>query len=324
MTERAQISIFLAATSITSIVLAIVAITLALHHNKQANDQFSAVKASVTKVEVFAEDMHKQALDIIRQYILGGEKSERIPSADIRLGTAVPVPVHEVEGEIRSDVSESNSESEEARVAGIADSTDPTVSKFLEVAHRIDEGTAFSAEERDSAVQLAGVLAKRDPQTMPEVMIALADILSSFAAANLDVYVDLLDDMFHPATSNNRNLNVPILVDLGRRILTSDVPHHAVVERFQRHRNAAQESGDVVYALAPWAVYNLKNKQEPELAEAIEEIKKLPGDYREEVRDFMKLMSDARKWMRVPTPQGETVAQAYKQFLEEYENIFNE
>ena len=193
------------------------------------------------------------------------------------------------------------------------------VSKFLKIISQIADGDSFTNVDADSAVKLAKELADRGLQDDPKVLVALGELLSLFAAANLATYIDLLDDMFSPLTLSDKTINAPILINLGQRILAEQKPHKAVVDRFVKHRDAARDRGDFVDALAPWAVYNHKQNQESILIEILAEIAKLHDQYRKAIRDRIEHMSDANNWMREPTHQGKEIAQSYKQFLETYE-----
>ena len=299
--------------SCVSVALAIFTIWLTLHLKQQADKNFSEVKVLLAKTETISKSMYEQTLDLLREVIMEDRRESETdnivhPNIDQR-------PSQEPQNEEQSDAPEPNDEDATARPI---DHADKTVSEFLKVTGRISKGRAFTNDDRDLAMRLAATLAQREVRTMPRVMIALGELLSSFSAANLGIYIDLLDDMFSSEILTEPTLNAVILKDLGRRMLASDEPNRAVVDRFVRHRHAGLNLGNFVHALAPWAVYNFKQGQDRTLTETLERIEELDLQYRDAIRAHMDRMSDASKWMHEPTLQGRQIAESYKQFLADY------
>lgn len=298
------------AVSGASVVLAIFTICLTLHFKQQADENFVEVSVLLAETKTLAESMYEQTLDLLRDVVM---KNRRESETDNMVHpNIVQRPSQEEE---QSDALEPNDEDATARPI---DHADKTVSEFLEVTGRMSRGRAFTNADRDLAMHLAATLAQREVRTMPRVMIALGELLSSFAAANLGIYIDLLDDMFSSEILAEPILNAVVLEDLGRRILASDEPSGAIVDRFVEHRRAGLNLGNFVHALAPWAVYNFKQGQERTLTETLERIEGLDLQYRDAIRAHMDRMSDASNWMHEPTLQGRQIAGSYKQFLADY------
>lgn len=308
-----KLELIAVAVSTASVALAIFTILLTLHFKQAADENSLKVNVLLAKMTTISELMYEQTLDLLRDVIMENRReseSDNIVHPNI-------VQRQEPQRGGQRDALEPN---EEDAATWPIDHADETVSEFLEVARRISEGRAFSNADRDLAMHLAATLSQREVRAMPRVMIALGELLSSFSAANLGIYVDLLDDMFSSEVLTEPTLNGVVLRDLGRRMLASDEPGTAIVNRFTKHRSAGLELGNFVHALAPWAVYTFKHGQERALTETLKRIEELDPQYRDAIRAHMDRMSDASKWMREPTLQGTQIAESYKQFLTYYED----
>lgn len=205
---------------------------------------------------------------------------------------------------------------EDARTAGPAsEAPNETVDKFVDVTRRISEGTGFTGEDRDLAIELATELAKVERRP-PRFVIALTKLIAAFAAADQSTYVDLLDDMFSTVTLKEPNLNAIVLTHLGQSILAVHEP--TTLERFHRHCAAARNLGNFAGSLSPSAVFYFKHNEQGALRATLREVAELPPEHRVAIREYMERMSEPTEWMRVVTPQGERVAANYKEFLAEY------
>ena len=315
-----QIAIIL---STMSFVLALFTIWLARHHKQQARESYGAVRKTLVLVNEVVEHMNvvvehvSVIVERIGEYTLKSTnaKDEELDSSPHNAPQSDPVQQSSElpDKEQPKDVLTTDREDDQS-----ADLSDKLKHNFRKITSKIYASEEFTTVDRDLAVSLATDLANRELQDDPKILIALGELLSSFAAADLAMYIDLLDDMFSPLTLNDRTINAPILINLGQRILSEDKPQKAVVDRFVKHRDAARDHGNFVDALAPWVVYNYKQGQKSTLNDILEEIVGLREHYKRAIRGRMEHMSDTENWMREPTRQGEKIAQSYKQFLERY------
>lgn len=125
----------------------------------------------------------------------------------------------------------------------------------------------FTNEERDLAIALVKeVLKTPSVVDKPQFARSLGEVFQAFAAADLQQYVDDLDDTLGEIGLNSRKLVIAMTLHYGMRIVGSAEVSDVLVRRFHKFAAASERHKNPELAILWRALYAFRNAKGPNYA----------------------------------------------------------
>jgi hypothetical protein len=286
-------------TGVASIVLAVVAIWLALHHKQETDRTNEAVRDLLTEVRSDAKTIAGVVLPELQKY---GEAARRSIFFE-----KVKEPAPEVAGTPVADV-----------VTTTKDAS-ATLEQFYRIVETIRDGTRFSSKQRDEAMALARKLrSESDFAGDEEFAIRLEELIDSFAAGDQYLHVNALADLFHSVASSTPGIIHTLVTSSGYRILEVPNPGPKLIERFDEYAKLAQQNALDEIAMSFGLVHASRSGDSSKVQQLLEEMRAWDSLRSQQVVEAIQRRTDANNIARTVTDKIEAVAQAHREFWEKY------
>ena len=290
--------------SIVSVVLAVLAIWLALYHKKQSDNINEHVRGLLTEVRSDAKVVTTYALPELQKY------SDAMVD-HVFYGKNTSISGKEpLAGRI-------SAERDEVQVNSVPEvSATDLIAEFQTQVETIHQGSGFKATDRDNALRLARKIKASNLEEDPEFRISLEHLMDSFAAADQNLFIDALDDLFSEVTIATPEINQTMVTSLGRRMLETDQPAQELSRRFRRHFAAAVQNDLLQYAL-PWQIIDAYSRGDTdELRNSLALLKEQDEVTRLSALDLFSKLKSTSKLAKRTTPKIRKVAQKAASFLD--------
>lgn len=288
--------------SISSLVLAVLAIWLALYHKKQSDGINEDVRSLLTEVRSDAKVVTTYALPELQKYsdamvdhVFYGKN--RSISGKEALAERISADEHEVQVSSAKEISETD-----------------LIAEFQFQVETIHEGAGFKATDRDNALRLAKKIKAASLQEDPEFKISLEHLIDSFASADQNRFIDALDDLFSEITLSTPGINLTMVQSLGMRMLETDQPSRELSRRFARHLEAAAQNDLLQYAL-PWQIIDAYSRgKSDELRRSLNLLKEQDEVTRLSALELFSKLTSTSQMAKRSTPKIRNVAEKAARF----------
>jgi hypothetical protein len=239
-----------------------------------------------------------------------------------------------VTGDIKEDLRSSDlikrivEESIQANITSDIDKRLSVVSKELSfyrlsnLASALRSGTGFSNTERDAALDSLRQLSNEMKITSrKEFADVLEKIIDAFNAADLDFYIDTIEEMLSGVIEETPGIVMTLIHHYGMRVL-GDIEEDAdTLRRFHKYSEVCRKLRLYERALPYKMVLEYRNKKEGwenRIDSLIQDAECLPDDDKDTFRRLLKTNTDINEVCRTPTGKTLRFTHSFKDFLDAY------
>lgn len=114
--------------------------------------------------------------------------------------------------------------------------------QFVDIVNELEKRTTgFSNQERDTAnALLKEVIATSDLVERPQFKLALEKLLDTYAAADLEAYIDDIDNILGDVATSTEGISITMTIHYGFRVTGKAELEDADVTRFEKYADAAE------------------------------------------------------------------------------------